>query len=77
LNFVPIFSVARGLRFSVCVKGAEEMAVSEDGVGNGLIEDMEGVAGAKERKQPARRKVIIDTDPGIGKKTLIVHSHLN
>jgi hypothetical protein len=53
------------------------MAVSEDGVGNGLIEDMEGVAGAKERKQPARRKVIIDTDPGIGKKTLIVHSHLN
>ncbi len=62
---------------SVCVEVAEEMAVSEDGVGNGLIEDMEGVAGAKESKQPARRKLIIDTDPGIGKKTLIVHSHLN
>jgi len=52
---------------SACVKVAEEMAaVSEGGVGNGVGNvNMESVAGAKESKQPTRRKVIIDCDPGI------------
>ena len=59
---------------SACVKVAEEMAaVSEGGVGNGVGNvNMESVAGAKESKQPTRRKVIIDCDPGIGKKSLVV-----